>query len=188
MIAAVLLAAGESKRFGGQKLLESWRGQPLIVRAAGSLLGAGLRPLVVVVPPAKAFSEVLEGQELALIENHQPERGIGHSISLGIGSLPAGVAAVLLAVADQPLMDEHLIKALCAAYVPGAIVAPRYGRHRGNPRIFDRLFFEELLRLDGDRGGQTVASAHRDKVIDCSFPEAAGLDIDRPSDFERLRG
>jgi molybdenum cofactor cytidylyltransferase len=188
LIAAVLLAAGESNRFGGQKLLETWRGQPLIARAAGSLLGAGLRPVVVVVPPAKAFSEALKGQELVLIENHQPERGIGHSIALGIGGLPAGVAAALLAVADQPLMDEPLIKALCAAYVPGAIVAPRYGTHQGNPRIFDRLFFAELLRLDGDRGGQTVASAHRGQVIECSFPEEAGLDIDRPSDFQRLPG
>lgn len=186
MIAGVLLAAGESRRFGGQKLLEEWSGEPLVARAARCMLLGGLDPVVVVIPPVIAIREALRHLELTLVENGEPRRGMSHSIALGVGSLGESARAALLAVADQPLMDEHLVARLCAEYVPGAIVTPRYGSHPGNPRLFDRRYFAELVRLAGDAGGQLVAAAHPDVVIECVFPERSGLDIDRPEDFTRL--
>jgi CTP:molybdopterin cytidylyltransferase MocA len=186
LIAGVLLAAGESRRFGGQKLLEQWKGETLVARAARSMLSGGLDPVVVVVPPVLAIREALRHLELTLVENREPRRGISHSIALGVGSLGPGADAALLAVADQPLMDELLVARLCAAFVPGAIVAPRYGSHQGNPRLFDRSYFAELSGLSGDAGGQLVAAAHPEVVIECVFPEGSGLDVDRPVDFTRL--
>jgi len=188
LIAGVLLAAGQSRRFGGKKLLESWRGEPLIARAARCMLDGGLRQVVVVIPEDTAMRAALSHLEMTLVENGEPERGIGHSIALGVGALPRSAEAAMLAVADQPLMDEQLIGQLCAAYVPGAIVTPRYGSHRGNPRLFDRRYFAELRELVGDVGGQAVAAAHPEAIIECVFQERSGLDVDRPEDLARLLG
>ena len=188
LIAGVLLAAGQSRRFGGKKLLESWRGEPLIARAARCMLGGGLSQVVVVIPEDTAMRAALSHLEMTLVENGEPERGIGHSIALGVGALPRSAEAAMLAVADQPLMDEQLIGQLCAAYVPGAIVTPRYGSHRGNPRLFDRRYFAELRELVGDVGGQAVAAAHPEAIIECVFQERSGLDVDRPEDLARLLG
>jgi molybdenum cofactor cytidylyltransferase len=188
LIAGVLLAAGESRRFGRQKLLELWSGEPLVARAARSLLDGGLSPIVVVIPPLAAIREALSHLELTLVVNAEPRRGISHSIALALAALPDSAGAALLAVADQPLMDAPLVARLCAAYVPGAIVTPRYGSHQGNPRLFDRGYFAELSRLAGDVGGQAVALAHPDSVIECDFPERSGLDLDRPEDISRIRG
>jgi molybdenum cofactor cytidylyltransferase len=188
LIAGVLLAAGESRRFARQKLLELWRGEPLVARAARSLRDGGLSPIVVVVPPVASVREALSHLEVALVVNAEPGRGISHSIALALAALPDSAAAALLAVADQPLMDAPLVARLCAAYVPGAIVTPRYGSHQGNPRLFDRRYFAELSQLEGDVGGHAVALSHPGAVIECVFPERSGLDLDRPEDINRILG
>jgi molybdenum cofactor cytidylyltransferase len=188
LIAGVLLAAGDSRRFGRSKLLESWEGESLLARAARSFIGGGLDPVVVVVAPRPAVRTTLTGLPLTLVENRDPGLGIGRSIALGVGALPQTARAALLGVADQPLVDAEVIRRLCAAFVPGHIVTPRYGAHGGSPRIFDRRFFPELAALRGEVGGQSVAAAHADAVLECHFPERIGLDVDRPEDFERLRG
>jgi molybdenum cofactor cytidylyltransferase len=72
---------------------------------------------------------------------------------------------------------------LLRAFLPGRIVVPRFGGHRGNPPVFDRRFFAELMELRGDRGGQVVANAHPDAVIEVGLPEAIGDDVDRPEDW-----
>ncbi|MEO6796078.1 MAG: nucleotidyltransferase family protein [Candidatus Dormibacter sp.] len=188
MIAGVLLAAGDSRRFGRVKQLESWDGEPLMARAARSFIDAGLDPVVVVVPMLPAVRASLAGLPVSVVENRDPGRGIGRSIALGIGALPEGAPAALVGVADQPFVDAAVIRRLCAAFIPGRIVTPRYGAHGGNPRIFDRRFFPELVALGGDVGGQSVAATHPDAVLECDFAVRIGLDVDRPEDLERLRG
>lgn len=150
------------------------------------MLDGGLAPVVVVLPPGPAYREALAGLEVVVIENAEPERGIGHSIALAVKALPETAGGALIAVADQPLLAAGVICTLLDAFVAGHIVAPRYGSHTGNPRLFDRTFFPELGRMTGDRGGQAVAEAHPGLVIEVDLPEAVGIDIDRPSDWQRL--
>jgi molybdenum cofactor cytidylyltransferase len=69
------------------------------------------------------------------------------------------------------------------AFVPGRIVVPRFGDHRGNPPVFDRRFFGDLMQLQGDRGGQVVVNAHPGAVVEVSLAEAIGDDVDRPEDW-----
>jgi len=183
LIAGILLAAGEARRFGRQKLLEPLEGVPLVRRAAQRLLNAGLRPLVVVVSAESGLRQALLGLDLLLAENSSPSAGIAHSIALGIAALPASAEAVLIAVADQPHLTTDGLKTVMAAHQIGGITLPRYGNHRGSPAIFDRRFFSELAQLSGDRGGQRVVSAHPELVVEVPLPETMGLDIDRPEDW-----
>jgi molybdenum cofactor cytidylyltransferase len=183
LIAGILLAAGRSSRFGRQKLLEPFRGEPLVRRSARHLLESGLAPVVAVVPGQADVADALSGLPLILIENRQPESGISHSIGLGLGVLPATSAAALIGVADQPYLTSAALRTVARAFSAGRIAASRYGDHRGNPAVFDRSFFPELLRLTGDHGGLSVIDAHAELVIDVNLSPSMGLDIDRPEDW-----
>jgi molybdenum cofactor cytidylyltransferase len=183
LIAGILLAAGQSTRFGRQKLLELWDGEPLVRKTARCFLDAGLRPLVAVVSPDPRLIEALAGLPLTTTENAHPERGISSSIGIGLRALPETTEAALIGVGDQPYITMPAIQELVRAFSPGRIVVPRWGDHRGNPPVFDRRFFAELSTLDGDRGGQVVIAAHPDAVVEVELPARLGDDIDRPEDW-----
>jgi len=153
-------------------------------RAARSFLEAGLAPVIAVVSSDRRLVDALAGLPVTIETNPQPERGINTSIEIGVGALPRTSAAALIGVADQPLLTADAIIQLVKAFVPGKIVGPRYGDYRGNPVIFDRRFFSELMRLkEADRGGQVVAAAHPEAVIEVELPASMGKDIDRPDDW-----
>jgi len=184
LIAGILLAAGLSSRFGRQKLLEPWRGEPLLQRAAHSFIEAGLDPVIAVISGDPLLAETLAGLPLSVETNPRPERGINSSIAIGVGALPRATPVALVGVADQPYLTAGAIGQLIKAFVPGKIVVPRYGDYRGNPVIFDRRFFAELMHLiEADRGGQVVVTAHPEAVIDVELPASMGRDIDRPEEW-----
>lgn len=166
-------------------MLEPWNGEPLIRKTARCFLDAGLQPLVAVVSPDPRLAEVLAGLPLTTVENAHPEDGISRSIAIGVRALPAAADAVLIGVGDQPYLTVEAIEALLTAFKPGRIIVPRWGDHRGNPPVFDRKFFAELVLLDGDVGGQRVIAAHSDAVTEVPLPPALGDDIDRPEEWPR---
>lgn len=129
------------------------------------------------------FNDALAGLRVLTVTNPSPAQGISGSIIAGLRALPETTEAVLIAVGDQPHLTAEAIAELAGAFSPGKIVVPRYGDHRGNPPVFDRRFFSELLRLHGDRGGQSVIAAHPECVIELSLPAAMGDDVDRPEDW-----
>ena len=185
LIAGILLAAGQSTRFGRQKLLEPWDGEPLVRKTAGCFLEGGLQPLVVVVSADPRLVDALAGLPLTTVENAHPERGISSSIAIGVRALPEATDAALIGVADQPFLTAEAIQALVKAFSPERIIVPRWGEHRGNPPVFDRRFFPELLSLSDDNGGQLVIAAHADAVTEVPFPAGLGDDIDRPEEWPR---
>jgi molybdenum cofactor cytidylyltransferase len=183
LIAGILLAAGLSTRFGRQKLLQPYRGELLVRKTARCFLEAGLQPVVAVVSRDAAFGDALAGLPLTMIENAHPEDGISSSIAVGLAALPEATSAALIGVADQPYLTVEAVELLVRAFSPGRIVVPRFGNHRGNPPVFDRRFFADLMELRGDRGGQVVVSAHPGAVIEVSLAEGIGDDVDRPEDW-----
>jgi molybdenum cofactor cytidylyltransferase len=185
LIAGILLAAGQSTRFGRQKLLEAWRGEPLVRKAARCLVDAGLQPVVVVVSHDPRLVDALAGLPLTTVENSHPENGISSSIAIGLRALPETSDGALIAVGDQPYLTAEAIEELVHAFEPGRIIVPRFGDHRGNPPVFDRRFFPELLSLTGDHGGQRVITSHADSVIEVSLSARLGDDIDRPEEWPR---
>jgi molybdenum cofactor cytidylyltransferase len=183
LIAGILLAAGLSTRFGRQKLLQPYRGELLVRKTARCFLDAGLQPVVAVVSNAPAFGDALAGLPVTMVENPNPEDGVSTSIAIGLRALPETSSAALIGVADQPYLTADAIKALVDAFLPGRIVVPRFGDHRGNPPVFDRRFFVDLMQLRGDRGGQVVVNAHPEAVVEVSLAEEIGDDVDRPEDW-----
>lgn len=183
LIAGILLAAGQSTRFRRQKLLEPWDGEAMVRHAVRAFIDAGLAPVIVVVSAASGASAALAGMPVTLIDNPRPEQGISGSIACGLRALGEETGAALIGVADQPRLTKDALLTLIHAFAPGRIVVPLYGDHRGNPAVFDRQFFGELLELRGDRGGQLVVAAHPESVLEVPLPAVLGEDIDEPGQW-----
>ena len=132
---------------------------------------------------APAFGDALAGLPVTMVENPNPEDGVSSSIAIGLRALPDTSSAALIGVADQPYLTADAIQELLDAFLPGLIVVPRFGDHRGNPPVFDRRFFADLMELRGDRGGQAVVNAHPEAVIEVSLAEEIGADVDRLEDW-----
>ncbi len=130
-----------------------------------------------------AFGDALAGLPITMVENPNPEDGVSSSIAIGLRALPETSGAALIGVADQPYLTPEAVEELLNAFLPGRIVVPRFGDHRGNPPVFDRRFFFDLMQLRGDRGGQTVVNAHPEAVVEVSLAEEIGDDVDRPEDW-----
>jgi molybdenum cofactor cytidylyltransferase len=189
---AVILAAGESSRFGGPKQLVEFRGKSLIRRITDSAIEAGCSPIVVVIGSdgEKVFRE-LEGTNVTNIENKSWQQGMGSSIRAGIRHLvenATDIDAAILLVCDQPAVDAQAIVRLIRLRktTKKEIIASSYANTLGVPALFARSFFCELLSL-GDRvGAKSIILRNRERVVQVPFPEGK-IDIDSWSDYEILR-
>jgi molybdenum cofactor cytidylyltransferase len=191
-IAAVILAAGGSSRFGQPKQLLTFRGETLVRRAVRAATEAGCAPVVVVVGESgPAIRSELRESAALIIENPEWQRGLGTSVRRGtqfvIESAP-DVEALVLMACDQPLVESSTIAALVAEQekTRKPIVASSYSDTLGVPAVFDRSCFAGLLALPDDSGAKSVIEARPDDVASVSF-EAGAIDIDTPADFRRLR-
>ena len=124
-----------------------------------------------------------------LVLNEEHARGIGVSIAAGVAAVREASDAVLLTLCDTPLVGAAELKEIVAAYrrSPNRIVCSRFGDTLGPPCIFPAEFFDELAALEGDTGARRVVSRHSDRVLAVTC-EAAGVDVDSPSDLQRLTG
>ena len=185
---AVVLAAGTSSRFGATKQLESWRGQPLVSLAVGlAERVCGERCLLVV---GHRWQDVLAACRPLpgfFAVNEAYREGIGASIRCGVRRIAHAADAVVLQLADQPLLGPEHVERLVAAWreCPEAIVAARYEGILGPPIVFPKRDFPALCELKGDTGARGVVAAAGQRVIgvDC---ELAGVDVDRPEDLAAL--
>lgn len=190
MIAAVVLAAGLSRRMGQAKLLMKVGGRAIVRYVVESVLAGGVDAVWVVTgPDAEPLEAALAGFEVQFVVNPAPEEGQAASVRAGIAALPPSVDAALIALGDQPLLAPSIIPALLAARrtSPKLIVAPRYRDGQGNPVVFKREIFPELLRLTGDQGARPIIQQEPARVewveLDLPMPP----DVDTPDDYEKIR-
>ena len=190
MIAGVVLAAGLSRRMGQAKLLMKVGRRAIIRYVVESVLAGGVDSVWVVTgPDVEPIEAALAGIEVQIAVNPAPEEGQAGSVRTGIAALPASVDAVLIALGDQPLLAPAIIPALLAARrtSPKLIVAPRYRDGQGNPVVFKREIFPELLRLTGDQGARRIIQSEPTRVewveLDLPMPP----DVDTPDDYEKIR-
>lgn len=188
-VAAIILAAGGSRRLGRPKLLIPYRGVPLLRRAMSAAADGGCADVLVVLgADREQYLPLLHGTTARLVDNPEFAEGMSSSIRAGIRALAGEVHAAVIMLADQPRIDAGIIRALVAAYETGGrrIIACRYGPVLGAPTLFDRSLFMELLLLEGDQGARHVMETHPHDVGAVEIPPEAGLDVDLPEDVAAL--
>jgi molybdenum cofactor cytidylyltransferase len=182
---AIVLAAGSSMRFGSPKQLVRIDGQSLIQRAVAhvtDLLGAAVT--IVLGAHAAEVAETLPSGTASVLINRNWQEGLGSSIRIGVQRLPGAYEGVMLVLADQPLVSTETLRRLIAAWrrQPRQIVASSHSGATGEPVIFPRWCFGDLMRLRGDQGAHIVIHRYADHVVRLPHPEAA-IDIDFPEDL-----
>ncbi|MCC6179907.1 MAG: NTP transferase domain-containing protein [Chloroflexi bacterium] len=190
-VGAVILAAGSSSRMGRPKLLLPFDGRTLVRRAADAALGSGARPVVLVTGAYRAeVEEEIRGLPVHVAFNPRHAEGMSTSLRAGLTALGPEVDAAIVLLADQPLVDGALVDALVERYrATGApIVRPRFNGQPGNPVLWDRCLFPELLEQSGDQGGRSVLRGHASEIAWVELDDdRCTIDVDTPEAYDTLR-
>jgi molybdenum cofactor cytidylyltransferase len=203
-IAGIILAAGESRRFGQTKQLLDFHGRPFVRAVAEKALTAGLDPVIVVTGcDAESVEQALAGLPLQIVRNAEWPSGQASSIRAGlarIGSLPpAGpssedwgdhslmVGAAIFLLADMPQVTAEVLRALVEAHARELppVLAPMVEDRRTNPVLFDRVTFPDLGQLTGDVGGRAIFSRYSPVYLPW-LDDALLRDVDTPDDYRKL--
>lgn len=185
---AIVLAAGAATRFGATKQLADYAGRPLVqhaVRNAESLCGP--RTLLVTGNDWQRVADACRPLAGFLACNPDYADGFATSLNAGVACVSESADALLLVLADQPLVTAQHLQELAETWRkdPDMIVATAFAGLQGPPVIFPRQFFGKLQALRGDRGAKAILDDNGDKVRTIRF-EAAASDVDRPEDLVAL--
>lgn len=183
-IVGILLAAGSSRRFGGDKLLHRLPdGEPLAVAAADSLRPACDRLLAVLRPGADRLAELLGAAGCETLYCADADRGMGNSLACAIRATP-DATGWLVALADMPYIATRSHQQVAAALCRGAsIAATEYGGRRGHPVGFSSRWFAALSALTGDQGAKAILQANDELVTRCAVDDEGVLrDVDTRGD------
>ncbi|MBP1661378.1 MAG: uncharacterized protein H6P95_2570 [Candidatus Aminicenantes bacterium] len=201
MIWAVILAAGESRRMGTQKLLLPFGDTTVVgaVRRTAQASRAG-RLLVVLGADSAAIRGKLEPsgktgasakagriREIEFVVNADYHLGMLSSIQAGFVALPTDAEAAVVMLGDQPFLASRVIDEVIGAYEDGGrgIVIPTFGGRRGHPALIDLKYRDEVLALDPAEGLRGLMRAHPEDILEIDVGDANILrDLDTPEDYE----
>ncbi|HEY3793568.1 MAG TPA: molybdopterin-binding/glycosyltransferase family 2 protein, partial [Bradyrhizobium sp.] len=192
-IAAVILAAGRSTRMGGpNKLLAELGGKPLVRIVTEQVLASQASGVIVVTGhQAAEVEKALAGLKVKFVRNPDFVAGLASSVKTGIAAVPENADAALVCLGDMPLIDARLIDRLIEAFAPdrgNLIAVPVSDNRRGNPVLWSRRFFDELMMLDGDIGARHLIARHAEAVAEVPVEgHGAFLDIDTPEALASAR-
>lgn len=187
-IGCALLAAGTSSRFGSNKLKESFHGRSLFETALLTLSAVEGFSCTTIVSCHDDMLLLAKQHGFDAVLNDRPDLGISRSIKLALEHMKE-LDAVMFMVCDQPLLKPESIIRLIKSYkdAPDHIHALSYMGKRGNPVIFPSIFFDELLNLSGDVGGNAVIKKHPQSLTLCEAISGSELmDIDDAASFLKL--
>ena len=192
-VVGVLLAAGRSERFGGDKLIAPLRhsdgdveaGTPLGVAACRHLVVALVEAIAVVRPSDAVLADLLASTGARVIRCANANDGMGASLACGVRAT-SDADGWVVALADMPWIRPATIKALADALAKGAdIIAPSYRGTRGHPVGFSKRHYAQLVALRGDEGARAIVAANRAGVDLVATDDAAVVrDVDTPAQLD----
>jgi len=191
--AALVLAAGRSSRMGGpNKLLAEIGGRPLLRIVVEAALASRARPVIVVTGHQRERVEAaLAGLPIDFVHNPNFADGLGSSLRAGIAALPAQADAVIVCLGDMPQVEGAMIDRLVGALDPdkGALIAvPTIEGQRGNPVVWSRRFFPDLMTVEGDIGARHLIGRYSEAVVEVPLTGTAALtDIDTPEALQAVK-
>jgi molybdenum cofactor cytidylyltransferase len=196
-VAAIVLAAGASRRFGRPKQLELIAGQPLLRRVVvAAVASQACEVLVVLGYRDQEIAAALAGLAVRIAVNPGWQEGMAGSLRVGLVGLDPGIEAAAVILADQLRLTHSEIDAVIGAYADARtasaasgtawplVVLPLHNGRRGHPVLFDRALFPELMAQRGDQGGRAVVEGHLARVLFLPVTTDGVLaDVDLPSDL-----
>jgi molybdenum cofactor cytidylyltransferase len=191
-IGAIVLAAGLASRFGGRKLLEAVNGKPLVRHAVEAAKASHAEPAIVVTGNASAeVDEALSGIDISIVNNPDYAKGLSTSLKCGLKNLPEFCDGAIILLGDMPGVSAALVDKLIAAFDPSEgraiCVATRNGK-RGNPVLWARRFFPEMLSIEGDVGARHLLTQYGESVCEVEAADDGPLiDIDTPEALAAYR-
>ncbi len=190
-IAAVVLAAGQSRRMGPQnKLLADVDGVPMLVRVVRTLQAASIDRIVVVTghQPSDVQAALSSFVELEFVHNPDYSAGLSTSLRAGIKALDTDVDGALVTLGDMPWVRADHITRLIEAFEPRGICVPVHDRKRGHPVLWGARFFPEFEKLEGDVGARHLLERHADDVKLVPVDDRGiHVDVDTPEALDQLR-
>ena len=203
-VTAVVLAAGESRRMGRNKLLLPWGETTVLGQTLDNVRASAVHNVMVVTghereqveavvrrqSPVFGASSDLAVPSLPAINNADYAKGMLASVQTAIDALPPAIDAILVVLGDQPMVGPETINRLLVAYAatPAGLVAPFSGGRRGNPVLIDRRYFAELLALPADAAPRALLARYPDDVLAVPVADDAVLhDLDLPEQYARFR-
>lgn len=179
----IILASGSSSRMGQPKQLLAWKKSNLINHVIGNGLEAGIQSIYVVLGGnAKQISETISFDNIHIVNNPLWTNGMGTSISEGVKHIineQKKFDAVLISLVDQPLLETNHYKELIMQYVntKNDIIATQMNNKGVVPAIFDKKYFEELIKLNQDVGAKEIIESNKNKTLTID-PIGQFVDID----------
>jgi molybdenum cofactor cytidylyltransferase len=193
-VAGIILAAGESTRYGQPKQLLDWHGEPFVRVVARKAVESGMTPVVLVTGAhAEEVGNSVADLGVQIIKNEDLKSGQAGSIKSGLQYLDRhssqfnDVGACIFLLVDQPHITPSILQALMEKHAEGLspILAPMVIDRRANPVLFDRVTFQDLLTLEGDMGGRGIFHKHRVEYLPW-HDDRLLLDVDTPEQYQRL--
>ena len=182
-VAAIVLAAGMSTRMGTNKLLQLIDGETLICRVVRNVEASRAEPILVILGhQAMEVDHALPHVRHGTVRHASFGDGMSASIRVGINALPDDCTGVLIVLGDMPSISSDILDRMITAFdanVPKTICIAAHGGKRGNPVLFGRCYFPELLRLEGDTGARNIIAANAEHVLEVEAGnDGPLLDID----------
>jgi molybdenum cofactor cytidylyltransferase len=160
-------------------LVADRKGKPMIARVVDNVLSSNARPILVVVGhQAEQIEQALGGRPVRYVHAADYAEGLSASLKAGIAAVSPECAAALVCLGDMPLVTGRMIDRLLSAYDPDQgrlIVLPTFHGKQGNPMLWDRRFFPEILDITGDSGARFLVGKHTKFVAEIEMADDAVL-------------
>jgi len=193
--AGIILAGGSSTRFGRPKQLLKLKGKYLLDYVLSAALASELNHIVLVL--GHDHQNILQALEtrtthkrLQVVINHRYLEGQSRSLQAGLQKIRQVFPAVMFLLGDQPLLNSNTIDHLLERFRHSAkdICVPVFKGKRGNPTIFNRVLYDQLMAIEGDIGARDIIQANPERVLYIELDDPlCFFDIDSQKDFEKLQ-